>query len=60
MGKGWAKLFPESSRVVGTRLESFAPVLHFINPGPFSIKEVKLEVSYLKKKLIICSMLLRP
>jgi hypothetical protein len=39
-GNGWAKLFPKLSWVVGTRLESLAPIFNFINPGPFSLKEV--------------------
>ena len=40
VGNGWALFFPKGSWVVGTRLESLAPVFNFINPGPFSIKEV--------------------
>ena len=39
-GIGWALFFPKRSWVVGTRLESLAPIFNFINPGPFSIKEV--------------------
>ena len=39
-GNGWAMFFPKRSWVVGTRLELLAPVFDFINPGPFSIKEV--------------------
>ena len=41
-GNTWAKLFPRSSWVVGTRFEQLAPVFHFINPGPFSLKEVRI------------------
>ena len=40
IGNGWALFFPKRSWVVGTRLEFLAPVFNFINPGPFSIKEV--------------------
>jgi hypothetical protein len=39
-GNGWALLFPKRSWVIGTRLELLAPVINFINPGPFFIKEV--------------------
>ena len=41
VGNGWAKFFPQRSWVVGTRFEPLAPVFHFINPGPFSLKEVR-------------------
>ena len=39
-GNGWALFFPKRSWVIGTRLESLAPVIDFINPGRFFIKEV--------------------
>jgi hypothetical protein len=42
-GNGWAWLFPRRNWVVGTRFEWLAPVFHFINPGPFSLKEVRLS-----------------
>lgn len=42
-GNGWAKLFPRRNWVIGTRFERLAPVFHFINPGPFSLKEVRLS-----------------
>ncbi|KDR80162.1 hypothetical protein GALMADRAFT_61865 [Galerina marginata CBS 339.88] len=38
-GNGWAKFFPKRTWVEGTRFERLAPVVHFINPGPFSLKE---------------------
>jgi hypothetical protein len=41
-GVAWAKVFPRAEWVEGTRYASFAPVLHFINPGEFRIKEVNL------------------
>jgi hypothetical protein len=40
-GIGWAKLLPRRAWVAGTRFEQLAPVFHFINPGPFSLKEVR-------------------
>ncbi|KIM46930.1 hypothetical protein M413DRAFT_16493 [Hebeloma cylindrosporum] len=36
---GWAKFLPRRGWVVGTRFERLAPVFHFINPGPFCLKE---------------------
>ena len=50
-GNGWAKLFPRRSWVVGTRLERLAPVFHFINPGPFSLKEVRNFHKHLMERL---------
>ncbi|KAK2461189.1 hypothetical protein APHAL10511_006716 [Amanita phalloides] len=38
-GNAWAALLPRREAVVGTRLEFLASVIHFINPGKFSIKE---------------------
>lgn len=38
-GNGWANLFPKRSWVEGTHFEKLGGILHFINPGPFSIKE---------------------
>ena len=40
VGNAWARFFPQRTWVVGTRFERLAPVFHFINPGPFSLKEV--------------------
>ena len=47
IGNAWALFFPKRSWVVGTRLELLAPVFNFINPGPFSIKEV-INLAFLK------------
>ncbi|KAH8093910.1 OPT oligopeptide transporter protein-domain-containing protein [Cristinia sonorae] len=35
----WAKCLPTASIVEGTRFAKLAPVIHFINPGPFGLKE---------------------
>jgi len=40
-GNTWAKVVPRRETVIGTRLERFAGFFHFINPGPFGIKEVR-------------------
>ena len=45
IGKGWAMYMPKASWVEGTRFSGLAPVLHFINPGEFRIKEVRIESS---------------
>jgi hypothetical protein len=39
-GNLWAILFPRRQWVHGTRFEWLGPVLHFINPGDFKLKEV--------------------
>lgn len=39
-GVAWANVLPRGSSVRGTRLARFAPVLDFVNPGEFKIKEV--------------------
>lgn len=41
-GNAWAKFLPRRSWVADTRFERLAPVFHFINPGPFSLKEVRI------------------
>ncbi|KAL4248101.1 oligopeptide OPT transporter family protein [Abortiporus biennis] len=38
-GIAWAALLPTAKLVEGTRLSSLAPVLNFLNPGPFGLKE---------------------
>jgi hypothetical protein len=38
-GQLWAAVIPNGARLEGTRLARLASVLHFINPGPFRIKE---------------------
>lgn len=40
VGNAWAKFLPRSSWVRGTRLEFLTPVIVFVNPGEFSLKEV--------------------
>lgn len=39
-GNLWATILPRASLVEGTRLARFGPLLHFINPGAFGLKEV--------------------
>lgn len=41
VGNGWAKFFPRRTWVIGTRFDRLGPLFHFINPGPFSLKEVR-------------------
>ncbi|KAF5311075.1 hypothetical protein D9619_007886 [Psilocybe cf. subviscida] len=38
-GNFWARFLPKSNWVKGGRFERFAPLFHFINPGPFTLKE---------------------
>ncbi|KAF9525053.1 oligopeptide transporter [Crepidotus variabilis] len=38
-GNGWYAIFPKETLVQGTRFEKFAPVIRFVNPGPFGLKE---------------------
>jgi hypothetical protein len=44
----WATFMPKRYVVEGTRFERLGPVLHFINPGKFQIKEVRLLYSFLR------------
>lgn len=39
-GNLWYTGLPKESTVLGTRLEGLAPVIRFLNPGPFGLKEV--------------------
>ncbi|KAH7929974.1 OPT superfamily oligopeptide transporter [Leucogyrophana mollusca] len=39
IGVAWAKFLPRRSWVEGTRLQALGPVIEFINPGEFRIKE---------------------
>ncbi|EMD38929.1 hypothetical protein CERSUDRAFT_112637 [Gelatoporia subvermispora B] len=39
VGRAWAAFMPRGSTVGGTRFSRLAPVLEFINPGEFRIKE---------------------
>ncbi len=40
MGTAWAAILPRATWVEGTRFARLAPILHFINPGDFHLKEV--------------------
>lgn len=37
----WAAVLPKPSLVEGTRWAHLAPIIRFINPGPFGLKEVR-------------------
>ncbi|KAI0648419.1 oligopeptide transporter [Trametes meyenii] len=39
VGLAWSKYLPRAEWVEGTRFARLAPVLHFINPGEFGLKE---------------------
>jgi hypothetical protein len=39
-GLAWAKILPTQSSVEGTRFEGMGSIIHFLNPGPFGLKEV--------------------
>lgn len=45
VGTAWAAFLPRRSWTEGTRFEFVGPILHFINPGEFGLKEVCLLVS---------------
>ena len=47
LGIFWSKFLPDHSLVEGTRFERLGPVLDFVNPGVFRLKEVGLSFSYL-------------
>ena len=47
-GNMWAKFLPKQSWVENTRFERLGPVLHFFNPGPFGLKEVRRPRCYLE------------
>ncbi|KAL0960204.1 hypothetical protein HGRIS_011837 [Hohenbuehelia grisea] len=38
-GNAWAFLLPRQEWVIGTRFESLASIIHFINPGDLTLKE---------------------
>lgn len=40
VGTAWATFLPRRSWVEATRFEYLGPILHFINPGEFGLKEV--------------------
>ncbi|KAL0960200.1 hypothetical protein HGRIS_011834 [Hohenbuehelia grisea] len=39
VGNAWAAVFPKRSLVEGTRFAFLGSFLHFLNPGPFTLKE---------------------
>ncbi|THH01076.1 hypothetical protein EW026_g1569 [Hermanssonia centrifuga] len=39
VGTAWAAILPRATWVEGTRFARLAPILHFINPGDFHLKE---------------------
>ncbi|KAL0960205.1 hypothetical protein HGRIS_011838 [Hohenbuehelia grisea] len=39
VGNAWAYVLPRRTWVAGTRLEFLSGLFHFINPGPFTMKE---------------------
>lgn len=39
-GNAWATFLPTRNAVEGTRFAFLGQALHFVNPGPFSLKEV--------------------
>jgi hypothetical protein len=43
LGILWSTVLPKRSRVEGTRFEWLGPALHFVNPGKFRLKEVRLS-----------------
>ena len=45
VGVVWSIFLPRQSWVEGTRLKALGPVLHFVNPGPFQLKEVCISHS---------------
>jgi hypothetical protein len=61
-GNAWATFLPRGSWVKGTRFEFLTPVIVFINPGEFTLKEVSQLVALYKLSSLpsaFCSMLWR-
>lgn len=55
IGNAWARFLPRASLVEGTRFESLAPIISFINPGEFMLKEVSVDcLSRLDRELNFC------
>lgn len=46
VGNAWAKFLPTKASVTGTRLEFLGPVIGFVNPGEFSLKEVRCVFTF--------------
>lgn len=53
-GLFWAAFLPRASWVEGNRLASLAPLLSFINPGRFTLKEVCVVTFILESRSHIC------
>ena len=45
VGIVWAKYLPRAEWVEGTRFAHLAPILHFVNPGEFRLKEARYSGS---------------
>lgn len=60
-GVAWSIFFPRRSWVEGTRLQALTPVLEFINPGEFKLKEVcRIFILLISKMLKSMSSMLCP
>lgn len=55
VGTAWAAVLPRASLVEGTRFSRLAPLIHFINPGPFGLKEVRRTRSISSRNIILIS-----
>lgn len=44
-GQLWARVLPRREWVAGTRFERLGRYVHFVNPGPFGLKEVILSLT---------------
>lgn len=54
VGMAWAKFLPRGSLVEGTRLAPLKPILDFVNPGEFRIKEVRLHEYHTSSEICQC------
>jgi hypothetical protein len=41
IGNAWAKFLPTRAQVEGTRLSFLGRIIAVVNPGPFTLKEVR-------------------
>lgn len=41
VGNAWAKFLPTRVKVEGTRLSFLSRIIGIVNPGPFTLKEVR-------------------
>jgi len=51
-GNAWAKCLPRRTLVEGTAFEILAPILDFVNPGAFTLKEV-CRISCLRDRYMV-------